>query len=49
MENTKKDLLLEFFGVKNHRELLEYMENNPDDKNVLLLKEIMDGGIQNEE
>lgn len=36
-----KNKLLEIFGVKNHKELYDYMESNPDDEKVIELKEII--------
>lgn len=36
------DKLLEIFGVQNHAELYEFMENNPDDAKVKELKEIIE-------
>lgn len=36
------DKLLEIFGVQNHAELYEFMKNNPDDKRVKELKEIIE-------
>lgn len=38
----KKDILLEFFGVKSHKELIEYMEQHPEDKKSRQLKEIFE-------
>lgn len=35
--------LLKIFGVSSHQELLEYMENNPDDPNVQELNEVKEG------
>lgn len=37
-----KDRLLSYFGVKNHKELTEYIRNNPTDEKVLMLKEILE-------
>jgi hypothetical protein len=36
-----EDKLLSYFGVKNHKELTEYIKNNPTDKKVLMLKELL--------
>ena len=36
-----KDKLLNYFGVKNHKELTEYIKENPTDQKVLNLKEIL--------
>ncbi len=35
--------LLKLFGVSSNQELLEYMENNPDDPNVQELNEVKEG------
>lgn len=35
------NILLEYFGVKNHEELLEYIKNRPDDPKSKELLEIM--------
>lgn len=35
------DILLDYFGVKNHYELTEYVKSNPDDPKVIELKELM--------
>lgn len=37
----EKDKLLEYFGVKNHKELDEYIKNKPNDSKVKELKEIL--------
>lgn len=33
--------LLDYFGVKSHKELIEYMRKNPNDKKVIELKELL--------
>lgn len=38
MENNK---LLEMFGVNSYAELHEYIENNPDDEEVIRFKELI--------
>ena len=43
-----KDKLLEIFGVQNHAELYEFMENNPDDAKVKQLKEIIEMAKNND-
>lgn len=48
----KKDALLEFFGVKSHKELMEYIEQHPEDKKSQQLKEIFEilkKGVENGE
>lgn len=37
-----KNRLLNYFGVKNHKELAEYIKNNPTDEKVLMLTEILE-------
>lgn len=36
-----KDKLLNYFGVKSHKELTDYIKNNPNDQKVLMLKEFL--------
>lgn len=36
-----KDKLLSYFGVKNHKELTEHIRDNPTEKKVLMLKELL--------
>lgn len=40
MRNNQKSIL-EYFGVDSQKELLEFMQDNPEDKDVLLLKELI--------
>ncbi|HLS70210.1 MAG TPA: hypothetical protein VK027_00970 [Chitinophagaceae bacterium] len=34
--------ILDYFNVNSHHELLDFMKENPDDQDVLLLKELID-------
>ncbi|WP_440897114.1 hypothetical protein ACS127_03845 [Amphibacillus sp. Q70] len=40
MKNNQKSIL-DYFGVNSQKELLEFMQENPEDKDVLLLKELL--------
>ncbi|WP_165445121.1 hypothetical protein [Gracilibacillus phocaeensis] len=40
MANNQKSIL-DYFGVGSQKELLEFMQANPKDKDVLLLKELL--------
>lgn len=40
MENNQKSIL-DYFGVDSQKELLEFMQSNPEDEDVLLLKELL--------
>jgi len=40
VENNQKSIL-DYFGVDSQKELLEFMQENPEDKDVLLLKDIL--------
>ena len=33
--------ILDYFNVNSHHELLDFMKENPDDQDVLLLKELI--------
>lgn len=37
-----RDKLLNYFGVKSHKELELYLQNNPEEPKVKELKELMD-------
>lgn len=37
----EKNKLLEMFGVNSYAELHEYIENNPDDEEVIRFKELI--------
>lgn len=48
----EKDILLQEFGVKNHAELMEYMDKHPEDERVQQLLEIfeeLEKGVVDEE
>ncbi|GAQ18457.1 protocadherin alpha-C2 [Oceanobacillus picturae] len=51
MRNNQQSIL-DYFGVDSQKELLEFMQNHPKDKDVLLLKEMLirvkDGGDADE-
>lgn len=34
--------ILDYFNVNSQQELLDFMKDNPDDQDVLLLKELID-------
>lgn len=36
------NILLKEFGVNSHKELVKYMKNNPQDKKVMQLQEILE-------
>lgn len=40
MRNNQQSIL-DYFGVDSQKELLEFMQDNPEDKDVLLLKELL--------
>ena len=40
MRNNQQSIL-DYFGVNSQKELLEFMQDNPEDKDVLLLKELL--------
>lgn len=40
MKNNQQSIL-DYFGVDSQKELLEFMQSNPEDKDVLLLKELL--------
>ncbi len=40
MRNNQQSIL-DYFGVNSQKELLEFMQANPKDKDVLLLKELL--------
>ena len=51
--NLNQKSILDYFNVNNQRELLSFMKENPDDQDVLLLKELIvrlekDGGDSHE-
>ena len=37
-----KNKLLHIFGVSSHEELIEYINNNPTDKRVIEMKELLE-------
>ncbi|HLR67182.1 MAG TPA: hypothetical protein VK105_08620 [Virgibacillus sp.] len=39
--NIKKRSILDYFNVNSQQELLEFMKKNPNDQDVLLLKELI--------
>jgi len=41
--NNNQQSILEYFGLDSQKELLEFMQENPEDKDVLLLKELLNG------
>ena len=41
MDMNQKSIL-DYFNVNSHHELLDFMKENPDDQDVLLLKELID-------
>ncbi|WP_176087304.1 hypothetical protein [Virgibacillus dokdonensis] len=38
---NKEQSILDYFGVASHKELLEFMQEHPEDKDVLMLKELL--------
>jgi len=42
MVNNQQSIL-DYFGVASQKELLEFMQEHPEDKDVLLLKELLIG------
>ena len=40
MKNSQKNIL-DYFGVNSQKELLKFMQENSEDKDVLLLKELI--------
>lgn len=40
MKNNQKNIL-DYFRVDSQKELLELMQSNPEDKDVILLKELL--------
>lgn len=40
MRNNQQSIL-DYFGVNSQKELLKFMQENPEDKDVLLLKELL--------
>lgn len=41
MKMEVKDRLLNYYGVKNHKELTEHIKDNPTDEKVLMLTEFL--------
>ncbi|MTW87058.1 hypothetical protein F3157_15530 [Virgibacillus dakarensis] len=40
MKNNQQSIL-DYFGVDSQKELLKFMQENPEDKDVLLLKDLL--------
>lgn len=50
MEKEIRDRLLIYFGVKNHKELTEFIDENPSNHKVLILEEMLaEWGVKIEE
>lgn len=39
--NSNQQSILDYFGVDSQKELLEFMQDHPEDKDVLSLKELL--------
>lgn len=39
--NNNQQSILDYFGMDSQKELLEFMQEHPEDKDVLLLKELI--------
>lgn len=40
--SVKETSILKFFNVRSHKELMDFMKNNPEDEKVIELKKMLD-------